>query len=342
MINRLSESKFFAFANKKYNYSKVFEKVSFLNYAIPDNLIMDRLGVFKGYKYPFVEDVIELVKSKKIIPCDFSTPSNPQCKTGNVHVNYKFPHAIFNINGFDNNGKLVTFVDLSFKGKYNVTPQGIPTYYDIPDLTMYHMFTAALVQYKLATNPNISTNSDFYSKIAESYSLIVSKIIDNMFPIISTSNGGYDKVSFLCMTFCLQNMFGIEKESAMKTALKSKLIAYKDIIQNESVYYQTDLDFMNMSDYENVFPIDAFTKIICKEFPFIEEKAFNANLLSWKFNDRMTKNGIFCLDSASSFITMIILGKASIGLYNDMIIKQYLQIASYDIIKEMAQIIKQK
>lgn len=340
MINRLSDSKFFAFANKKYNYNKLFEKVNFSDYIIPDNLILERIGVFKGYKYPLINDVIEMVKSKKVIPCDFSTPSNPSCKTGSLHNNFKFPHAIFNINGFDSDGQLVTYVDLSYKGKYNITPQGEPIYYDIPDLTMFHMLSAGVVQNRLANDSSLSSNPNLYTKIAESYALILSKIIDNMFPIISTTNTGYDKIFFLCMTYCLQVMFNIDKDSAMKVAFKTKFIANKDIVKNECIYYQSDKDIMNMIDNQNVFAIDAFTKIICDEYDFIDEKSFNANLLSWKFNDRMTKNGIFCLDSCASFITMLILGKASIGLYNDMLIKQYLQLAGYDITKEISQVIK--
>ena len=62
MINRLSDSKFFNFVNKKYNYNQTFQKLKFDEYKLPDNVIMDRLSSFKGYKYPFVDGVIDAVK----------------------------------------------------------------------------------------------------------------------------------------------------------------------------------------------------------------------------------------------------------------------------------------
>jgi hypothetical protein len=92
MINRLSESKFFAFANKKYNYSKVFEKVSFLNYAIPDNLIMDRLGVFKGYKYPFPAMLLVLIRVKiqrRVPPRSPQFPKNSTARIKLIRMNLK-------------------------------------------------------------------------------------------------------------------------------------------------------------------------------------------------------------------------------------------------------------
>lgn len=340
MINRLTETKFFSFINKKYNYTQTFQKINFNNYKLPDDLIMDRLSSFKGYKYPFVDGVIDAVKTRKIIPCDFVTPSNNKNNDGDLFITKNFPRSIFSINGFNQNQQIITYADLSSKGKYLLNPQGSMVYYDIPDLTLYHILSAAYVQYCLITSPELSLNKSLYTKIAESYALIVSKIIDNMFPIISTSNSGYDKVFFLCMVFCLQNMFKVDKESAMSTAIKSTFIANKEVVKNECVYYQSDKDFMDNCDYDKVFPLDNFCKIITEEYEFIEDGALKSETLSLFFNKRMNKNSIFCLDSGTSFINMLILGKASLGLYNDIIIKNYLKLANYDIVKEIAACIK--
>lgn len=340
MINRLTDTKFFSFINKKYNYTQSFQKIKFTDYRLPDNLIMDRLSSFKGYKYPFVDGVIEAVKSRKIIPCDFSDPSNNKCNSGNLFLTQHFPRAIFSINGINEANQIVTYVDLSCKGKYFKGPQGQVDYYDIPDLTLYHLLSAAYVQYQLINDINLSNNKSLYSKVAESYALIVSKVIDNMFPIISTSNTGYDKVFFLSMVFCLQNMFGLDKESAMSTSLKSTFIANKETVKNECLYYQTDSNMMENCDYDKVFPLDNFCKVIVNEYEFIEDKALKAENLSLFFNKRMNKNSIFCLDSGTSFFNMLILGKASLGLYNDIVIKNYLKLANYDIVKEIAACIK--
>ena len=340
MINRLSDSKFFNFNNKKYNYNQTFQKLKFDEYKLPDNVIMDRLSSFKGYKYPFVDGVIDAVKTRKIIPCDFSTPSYSKNTTGDIFINYKLPRSIFSLNGINQDKQIVTYTDLSSKGKYILTPQKEIAYYDIPDLILYHLLSAAYVQYNLITDPMLSTNKSLYTKVAESYALIVSKIIDNMFPIISTTNTGYDKVFFLCMVFCLQNMFGIEKEEAMSNALKSKFISNKDLLKNECLYYQTNKNFMDNCDYNTIFPLDNFCRIITEEYEFIEKEAFKSETLNLFFTKRMNKTAIFCLESASEFINMLIFGKASLGLYNDIVIKNYLQLSSYDIIKEIAACIK--
>lgn len=338
MINKLTESKFFSFLNKKYNYSQLFQKINFMDYKLPDDVIMDRLSAFKGYKYPFVDNVIEAVKSRKVIPCDF-TISITNKSTKDLFIDSKLPRSMFSINGI-NNGKIVNYVDLSIKGKYLKTPQGVITYYDIPDLSLYHLLSAAYVQLQLIEDPQLSTNKSFLTKVSESYALILSKIIDNMFPIISTSNTGYDKVFFLSMVFCLQNMFGVDKEDAMSNALKSKFISNSTILKNECLYYQTDKNFMSNVDYNTIYPLDNFCKIICEEYEFIENDALKSENLNLFFVKRMNKNAIFALDSASAFINMLILGKASLGLFNDMIIKNYLQLASYDIVKEIAACIK--
>lgn len=342
MLNRLSDSKYFQFANKKYGYDKAFQKINFSDYIIPDSLFMDRIGIFKGYKLPLVNEVIELVKAKKVIPCDFSTPSNDKSKTGNIFTTFKFPKQVFNLNGFNTNGEMVVYVDFSMKGKYIVSPQGIATYYDIPELTMFYMLVAGVIRYKLSVKSEISNDPNFCLKIAESYSLILSKIIDNMFPIITTTNAGYNKIFFLCMTFCLQNMFLFDKETAMKLALKTKFVSNKNDVITECRYYNSEDDIMTMIDNNSVFPLDAFCKIIVREYDFIDEKSFNSNFLSIKYNERLTKNAVFSLDSAPCFINMLILAKGSIGLFNDMLIKQYLQLANYDILKEIAQVIKDK
>lgn len=338
MINKLTESKFFAFINKKYNYSQLFQKINFTDYRLPDDLIMDRLSSFKGYKYPFVDNVIEAVKTRQVIPCDF-TMSTTNKASKDLFIDYKLPRSIFSINGLNGN-KIANYVDLSIKGKYLKTPQGAYTYYDIPDLTLYHLLSAAYIQLEMIRDPQLTINKSFLTKVGESYALIVSKIIDNMFPIISTSNTGYDKVFFLCMVFCLQAMFGVEKEDAMSNALKSKFIANPIVLKNECLYYQTDKNFMDNCDYDSIFPLDNFCKIICEEYEFIEDKALRAETLNLFFTKRMNKKAVFALDSGSAFINMLILGKATLGLYNDMIIKNYLQLANYDIVKEIAACIK--
>ena len=50
-MNRISDTKFFNFVNKKYNYNSKLSKINFKDYYIPSELINDKLNNFKGYKY---------------------------------------------------------------------------------------------------------------------------------------------------------------------------------------------------------------------------------------------------------------------------------------------------
>ena len=341
MINKLSDSKTFSFINKKYNFSTNLSKLKLSDYKIPEEFILDKITVFKGYKYPFVEDVIKLVKNRKIIACDFSMKPSKNVPGLNIHLDCKLPKSIITLAGLDEYNQPVIYVDLSNKGKYVFDIQGNASYYNIPELVLYHLFTNALIQYNLLTKPEYSENTDLITKISEAYALVMSKIIDNMFPIISTTNTGFDRIFFLCTCFSLQILFNLDKETAIKYAIKSRFIGNKELLKNESLYFQTSLDFTeNVNVVNNKFPIDVFCEIVCKEFDFIDEKSFNFSILLMKFVQRMNQNSQFCIDSGTAFITMLVLGTASIGLYNDMMIKQYLKLANFDIIKEFAHVMK--
>ena len=338
MINKISDSKYFQLANKKYGYDKMFEKVDFNDYIIPYNLIEDRLYAFKGYKYPLVQQVIDAVSNKILIPSDFTVSTNVKCKTGNLYTNFKLPRQMFNLTGYVD--KPIIYSDLSTKGKYMTTPQGVVTYYDIPDIILYHMLSGGYIQYKLVTDPSISQSKEFIFKIAQLYTHIVGKIIDNLFPIISTTKIGSSKLTMLTMCYCMQSMFFLTKEEALSLAFKSKFVEFPEEVASESLYYQSDLDFMKFDDPAIQYPIDNFTNIICKEFTFIDPKAFNSNMLSLAFKRRLQDNSIFALETAPAFIHMIVMANASIGLYTDKMVQQYIQLCKFDIAKEITLLAK--
>lgn len=341
MINRLSDSKYFSFANAKFNFNNVFSKINWNEYKIPNNFIIDKVNALKSFKYPLVDDIIKAVKDGKLVLVDLNESPIASNKMGDIHVNYKFPKAIFNLQGIDAvTSEPIIYVDLSYKGKYLKDGEEY-VYYDIPDITLFHMLSAGYIQYKLFSDPNVSLNSNLYTKIAECYALIMTKIVDNMFPIISTDSLGASKLHFLSLCFCMEALFRIDKETACKHALKSKFVTDKIGIQNELQYLMNDKTFVDC-DYKTEYPIDKFCKIVCEEFEHIDPKGFTSDLLHWRYNYRLGKTAIFCLDSASCFINMIYFGKYKLGIYNDFIIDQYLKIASGDIIKEIVQIIKDK
>lgn len=336
-MNRISDTKFFNFVNKKFNYNDKLNKINFKDYYIPKELYIDRLSNFKGYKYPLVTEIIEAVKDGKIIPCNFSESNNSKKTNVNLHTDYKWPYSLFNLTGMNEKGELIVMCDLSTKGVYQYAPNGELVYFKIPDLIMFHMLMAAYVNYQLSVKPEITSNVNFISKIAECYALINSKIIDNMFPIIQTSNTDWSKLQLILQVFCMEVMFEVPHEDAIKYALKSKLIQDKTLIMGESNFIITNKDFTSTANYNEIFPIDILAEVLCEEFPnFIKPSEFNANVLSMKFTQRMNKNSIFCLDHSMSFITMLLFGKASIGIYNDMLIKDYLKLSSFDITKELA------
>ncbi len=341
MINRLSDSKFFSYANKKYNFDKSLSKINWNNYKIPQDFIINRVKNFKSLKYPLVDFIIYDVEKGILVPMDWTKSLDIKNTNIDLHLDYKLPNFMFNLNTIDQNNKIITFADLSYKGKYMFDPtdKSKPIYYDINDLTFFHLMSAAYIQNKLATKSNIANNTDFNTKIADAYALIISKIVDNIFPIISTSSIDQNKLHFLAFVFCLENMFGLDKETACKLGFKSVFVVDKTGVKNATKYLNTEESFMDV-DCVTKFPIDKFCEFICHEFEYIDQNAFNANILSWKFCDRMTKNAIFALDSAPAFINMIYLGEASIGIYNDLLIKKYIEMIHTGFINKITTIIK--
>lgn len=340
-MNRLSDTKFFNFANKKYNYNTKFSKINFKDYYISKELYIDRLNNFKGYKYPLIIEIIEAVKSGKIIPCNFSESNNTKKININLHTDIKWPYSIFNLTSMNEKGELVVMCDLSTKGKYQYAPTGELLYFNIPDIIFFHMLMGAYINYKLETDSQIASNYNLISKIAECYALINSKIIDNMFPIIQTSKTDWNKLQLILQSFCMEVMFDFSHEDAIKYAIKSKLIQDKNAVMSESNFIISNKTFTDNVNYNDRFPIDALCDILCEEFPnFIKPTEFNANIFNMKFTQRMNKNSVFCLDHSISFIIMLLFGKASIGIYNDMLIKDYLSLSSFDITKELALLCK--
>jgi hypothetical protein len=339
-MNKLSDSKFFYLANQMYNFTDYMTKINFSDYYIPTELFMGRIDAFKGYKLPFVKEVYSYVKSGKIIPVLLSNSSNLKKNLPDLHGEIKIPHSIFNLQAFDDKNNLIELCDLSYKANYQRSEHDQIVYLDIPDLTMFYMLVSAYVNLRICEKIEIADNPEFFMLIADAYSLILSKIIDNMFPIAGSSNTDYNKLFFICACFCLQNMFLLPKDKAVAYALKMKLVIDKKGVQNESIYINSTDDFMTNVDYKKIFPIDNFCTEITKEYSYIDAKKFSAIHLAIKYNDRLTRNASFCLENLSSFITMLILGKGNLAIYNDMIIKKYLELQHNDIMKELSLIIK--
>lgn len=337
MTNKLSETRFFNKAAQLYNFPKAMSTVNLNEYMIPYDLYKGRIDVFKGYKIPLSMEVYTYLKDRKIIPADFNNGINT---TINLHIDKKFPHSIFNMLSIGPDGKPNALIDLSNRGKYDRDQTGKALYYSIPDIHFFYMCLAGYVNLRLEEDPAISRKPPFESIISTTYSLILTKIIDNMFPIASSSNTDYNKLYFLCSEFCLESMFKIGKEEAMKIASKTTGITKASDVLESSIYANSTDTMLTNVDFKNIFPIDRFCDIICKEYEYITPEKFNPNMLMLKYSNRLTKNAWFALEHLGSFVTMLILSKGGLGIYNDPIIKRYLEINSKDPLKEIAANVK--
>lgn len=335
MTNKLSETRFFNKANQMFNFMKVMNGINLNEYILPENLYSGRIDVFKGYKIPLSMEVYQYLKTKKILPASFD--ESVSAGLPNLHIDKKFPHSIFNLISVAS-GKPICIVDLSYKGKYEYqNGSALPVYFNVPDIHFFYMALAGYANLRLEEDPVISTKPDFMKIISTTYSLILTKIIDNMFPIASSSNTDYNKLYFLCAEFCLENMFKLPKEKAISYAVKTTGITKADDVLESSVYINNMTDSMTSGvDYQNTFPIDKFCEIICKEYEYITPDKFSPNLLMLKYSNRLTKNAWFALEHLGSFLTMIILSKGGLGIFNDSIIKRYLELNSKDALKEIA------
>lgn len=341
MTNKLSETKFFNSSNQIFGFAKAMSKINLNDYKVPEELYKGRIDVFKGYKVPLAIEVYNYIKAGKIIPALFDESADTVKVHPNIHIDLKFPHSMFNVIGLNSKGEPVCYVDLSYKAKYDKDQLRNPIYLDIPDIHLFYMCLAGYINVRLAEDNSISKKTDFMSIISSTYSLILTKIIDNMFPVASSSNTDYDKLYFLCAQFCLEAMFKMSKEEASKYATKTAGIINKADVLDSSIYMHDNSLFFNNCDFVNKFPIDNFCEILCKEYPtHITAKNFNPSALMLKYSNRLTKNSWFALEHLGSFMNMLILSKGGLGIFNDSIIKRYLEIQSKDPLKELAILVR--
>lgn len=341
-MNTLSSSKFFNKAAVITGFTKNLSKIDIIgDYKIPEELYKDRLGSFKAFKVPFVKEVVDYINKGLIVPVLLSESYKSSGKFEDLHVAAKVPHAIFNLHSLNSEGKHIQLVDLSYKANYQRnTSDGTIYYLNIPDLSFFYMCLAGYINLRIAENPEITSNASFNSKVAEAYSLILSKIIDNTYPISAAKDTDYDKLFFLCNCFCLQNMFDLSKADAIKSSLRMRLVSDKNGVLTESKYVNSDFDFMKGVDYKTIYPIDNFFAFLPKEYVYIDPKKISADLMLIKYNYRLTRNAIFAMESLDAFLTMLVLAKGSLGIYNDFMIKQYLELQSEDILKTLYNTVK--
>lgn len=339
MTNKLSETKFFNSMDQKFGFSNKIQKINLNDYAVPKELYLGRIDAFKGYKIPLANQVYNYLKEGKIVPVLFNESSNPNKILPNLHTEYGFPNSMFNMISIVN-GKPIVLIDLSYKGKYDKDKgTNNPIYLDIPDIHFFYMALAGYINLRLVEDPNISAKTGFYEIISSTYSLIMTKIIDNMFPIASSSNNDYDKLYMLCSQFCLESMFKLNKESAAKYSTKTIGVVNKNDVLASSVYLNSPDKFFNKADFKNIYPIDNFCNTVCDEYSYILPNKFTPNILLLKYTTRLTRNSIFTMEHLGSFINMIILSKGGLGIFNDVMIKRYLEIMSKDPLKEIANLV---
>ena len=313
-------------------------KINLFDYAIPKEYYIDKIKGFKGYKYPMAAEIIKAIDAGRIIPVDFNQANKKSIKIQNMRTETKWPSAVYTMDSLDSNGKPIVLMDLSAKGKYSFNPTTKePFYYNIDEIVLFTMCSAAYICLRMSENPEICQNPDFFNIIGESYALIMDKVFS---PMLSTNSVlDASKIHLLSYAFCLQNMFGVDKVTAIKYAKKSKFIPDKNTVEDSCFYCQSNEDFMDKCDYNTVFPIDRFCYVITKEFTYITEQICNAPRIVKQFDDWFNHNAIFTPEHSKSFITMMIFAQYGIDIFNNFRLKQFLSADSTNITKEIAQII---
>lgn len=342
MYNRLSQCKFFSFADKSRGIGKTIMTTKYSDYVVPVKLYNDRISAFNTYKVPFVKEVIDYVRSGKIVLTNLTEGSDPKKIGKDLHVTDDYPCSVFNITQMDNaSGNIISLCDISYKGKYSRDPDtGLVNYLDISDTHLFYMMLSAYLNLRIVEDMKITEHATFYETVATLYSLIMSKIIDNMVPIEASTNVDLNKLFFITNVFCLQNMFLLPKEDAIKHALKMRQINDKDSVMNESVYINSTDDFIGQADYDKVFPIDIFCAVLSKEYPeLIDSRKFNPATILMQFNKRFGKNGTFAIEHLGSFINFLTFSRGKLSIFNDFFTKQYLETGK-DFLKEIYPVVK--
>lgn len=339
MVNSLKNSKYFNIMNKKYDIEGTLQKTDMTKYFVPRDLYIGRIDIFKGYKLPFTKEIYEYVTKGKLIPVILSESYDTKKIYPNLILDKNLPNSMYTIIS-NQNGKLVCLVNTTSKGKYEKSKNGDIIYYDIPDLLLYYFLMAGYINLRLIEDPTISENSDFLSIVSSAYSNLLYRLIDADFLITSVSSENSSRLAMLCAAFCLQNMFGVPKDKAIKQAMKMKTVNNKDMVITNSIYINSDMDFMfSNTGNQNNYPIDNFAEVIRAEFNYIKQEKFNPSLLLLKWCNKYTTNSTYAMENAFAFLNMLVLSLGSLGLYNDGLIKNFLKMEG-NILKDLSIVIK--
>lgn len=341
MFNTLNDSKLFTGYKNKTNFLERLSKVQISDYYIPDELVNDRLGIFKGMKDIFVPDIIDAIKKKYIIPCDFRKANKPTAKVQDMILECRFPKSVYTLQSVNSNGEPCILFDLSCKGKYQTSSSGELVFYSISDDDLYDMALAAYIQYKMITDEFITNAPSFYTKIAELYGLLLAKNIDSYLSISAISEVDHNKLYMLTQVFCMQNMFKVDKETAIKYAMKSKFVVNKDGVHDTSYYINHDTeDIMKNVDNDKVFAIDNFVELLCKEFSYVTPDKFNTGVMIVRWNNMYREGAMYALEHSVSFINTIIYALKGMDLSNNFLIKKQLKLITWNPLKEISSVIK--
>ena len=315
--------------NTNMSIDKKLKSLNLNDYICDYDLYSHKIESLKGFSFPFVQETYEALKNRTVIPILLRDPVNANIKN---NIAQDIPSYMFNFTTF-NNGKFMSAINMDLRGGYKRSKiggsnVGAPQFLDIDDRSFFHLSSLGYVinrLFEMDRNGTLKSSEDFPKQIAAFYAILMGKCLDRTFPMANMES--LDLLYFLCACFCLESMFEYPKETAVKIAKKIKFIRSDNTLTSSCGYLNNDnISMTTNCDYVNRFPLDNFTEILMSEFTTFRSSRFKKELILQYFVSVYGINSMMAVESIIGLITMIVMSRAKLKIYNDFVIDKNMEL----------------
>ena len=336
-MNSLTTTKIYSLLDQVFNITAIFrnDNDKIKTYAV-DRAEYDYLvQIAKTKKHDLTKYVVKELELGNLRPVFFA-----EAKDNKKNKAITFPTSISSVLVADrqNRGNIISYFDVSICAKYirNKNTNDIESF-SMDDGKFYGYAQRAFISRFITQHAtSLDINPLFVKTVATCYAKLFTMVITGQYG--GNSKGDWmQRVNYIASVFCLQNFFGFDMEKARKFALSFSNVDSSYIYENCKYwnYFNVNdhrlLD-MNVDTINSLYanqkekpkPIDIFVTILSKEFSDMRREPLSYRNISYEYTKRYGQNAILALEHAESFINMLLQADVKTGMYNDLIIKNYL------------------
>ncbi len=291
-------------------------------YIIPQQFYETYFNIMAVKKYPLVQATIKAAKQGRIKLLNHSDPKDESIK------HYVMPDCISCITTPPNPNKpTIALVNAIKKTGYIRNADKEAVGLKVNEVALYSYLQTGYVATLLAEKDQAVTNNvKLHTLLAEMYSSMFSRIIDQIYPITG-EDGSYTRLSFLLCLFYYQFMCGLDDVTALKLSMRVKTVDPAEVSANSKVFASGNVKMSKFDDFISAF---------MREFPFIRQGSVTLRLIIGKTIKQYGAGAMFTLEHFQSFLNMIQCVGLRSGMYNDAMIAK---IVPSNLIKDVDKIL---